>query len=159
MKTLILFGSKTGATENCARRIKENLASVDADILNLVQSKKIDLNPYEVVLIGTPIYMGQIHKKVKKFLNANAEALMNKELHFFICGLAVGDEGVELFKKQITADLFAHAKQVKQLGGEIHLERLNPLYRMIMKKIVAERKVTLNLHEDDITEFAKNVTV
>jgi menaquinone-dependent protoporphyrinogen oxidase len=155
MKVLIVYGSKTGATENCAKKIKEAIKHESVDVVDLNHAKCLELPQYDVIIIGTPLYMGRIHRKVKRFLEKNSDLLMSKELHFFICGLALGDEGVALFKKQITNDLFNHAKQVKQLGGEVHIERLNPFYRLIMKKIVKDQNLSLSLLYDDIIAFSR----
>jgi menaquinone-dependent protoporphyrinogen oxidase len=157
MKILIAFGSKTGTTENCAKKIKEAMGQVKTDIIDLNHNRHLELSQYDAIIIGTPLYMGRIHGKVKRLLEKNSALLMSKELHFFICGLALGDEGVSLFKKKITNDLYNHAKQVKQLGGEAHLEKLNPFYRLIMKKILKDQNLTLELHNDDIIDFSKRV--
>lgn len=157
MEKLIVYGTKSGTTENCAMKIKANMDFQDVEILNLKGNLKIDLSKYETIIIGTPIYMGRINGKVKSFLLENHDVLMQKTIHFFVCGLAHGAEGVELFRKQIAEDLFAHASQVRQLGSEVHPERLNPLYRMIIKKIIETEKPPIGLLESEIEEFAKEV--
>ncbi len=161
MQVLILYGSKTGTTEDCANRIK-NVLEAREDVpeivlYNLDKRPKINLDDYETIVIGSPIYMGQIRNSVKMFLGYNIEKLMTKKLHFFVCGLALGDEGVALFKKQVPTTLFRHAKQVKQLGGDVHVDRLGFLYKFIMKKILAESKPELGLLEDAIVEFANQI--
>ena len=161
MRVLILYGSKTGTTEECANKIKAALEirqeKENIDLYNLAKRPKINLDDYETIIIGSPIYMGQIRNSVKTFLGFNIEKLMQKNLHFFVCGLARGDEGVELFKKQIPTSLFRHATQVKQLGGEVHLNRLGLLYKFVMKKIMAESKPELGLLEDAIIDFANHI--
>jgi menaquinone-dependent protoporphyrinogen oxidase len=157
MKKLIVYGTKTGTTENCAMKIKADLGDRDVEMLNLNAGHRPDVSDYEIVIIGTPIYMGRINGKVKSFLLKNHDVLMQKDIHFFVCGLARGDEGVELFRKQIPEDLFNHAVQVRQLGSEIHPERLNPLYRTIIKKIVESEKPPIGLLNAEIDEFAKGI--
>lgn len=159
MKILILYGSKTGATEKCARKILAAVGEDNADIFNLGKTKikKADLEKYDKLAIGTPIYMGQIHRKVKKFLLANSELLEQKELHFFVCGLALGEQGIELFQKKVPEKLFTHAKQIRQLGNEINPEKLNPFYRKIIEKIIAEEKPQIGLDEAEISAFAQNL--
>ena len=62
-----------------------------------------DLALYDVVVVGTPVYMGKIHAKVKAFLSRNSNALLGKELHYFVCGLATGDEGTaQIVEKEKT---------------------------------------------------------
>jgi len=161
MQLLILYGSKTGTTEACANKIKDALEArqenFNIDLVNLEKRPKLNLDAYETVVIGSPIYMGQIRNSVKMFLGYNIETLIKKKLHFFVCGLARGDEGVALFKKQVPTTLFRHASQVKQLGGDVHVDRLGFLHKFIMKKILAESKPELGLLEDAIVEFANQI--
>ncbi|GAB6108349.1 flavodoxin domain-containing protein [Fusibacter bizertensis] len=157
MKTLILFGSKTGTTELCANKIKEQLANCEIDVADIKKSKNLALGQYETVVIGTPLYMGQVTGPVKKYLNLHENELLSKKLHFFVCGLALGQEGVDLFQKQISSQLFSHASQVKQLGGDIHLEKLNPLYKWMMKKIMTKEKPKLGLLDEEIKLFAQDI--
>ena len=83
MKTLIVYASKTGSTEKCAGIIGQNLK--DATIINLSARQNEDVNKYDKIIIGTPIRMGMIHKKVKEFINKNVEILKNKKVAYFIC--------------------------------------------------------------------------
>ena len=98
MRLLIIYGSKTGTTEECANKIKAALETrqeiQNIDIYNLAKRPKISLDDYETIIIGSPIYMGQIRNSVKTFLGYNIEKLMQKNLHFFVCGLALGDEEI-----------------------------------------------------------------
>jgi menaquinone-dependent protoporphyrinogen oxidase len=156
-KVLILYGTKTGATKNCAEKISKAMESAPVGPFDVNEAKRLDLSPFDTVVIGTPIYMGQIHKKIKRFLLKNTAVLMKKNLHFFICGLARGKEGIDLFQKQISPELFGHATQVAQLGNEIHLEMLHPFYRFIMKKIMETEKPATGLLEDQILMFAYKI--
>jgi menaquinone-dependent protoporphyrinogen oxidase len=157
MKKLIVYGTRTGTTENCAMKIKADMDFQDVEVMNLKAGNRPDLSNYDTVIIGTPIYMGKINGKVKSFLLKNHDVLMQKNIHFFVCGLAHGAEGVELFRKQISEDLFNHAIQVRQLGSEIHPERLNPLYRVIINKIVESEKPVIGLLDTEIDEFSKGI--
>lgn len=61
MKTLIVYASKTGTTERCAGILGPNLK--DVTIINLTVAQNEDINKYDLIIIGTPIRMGMIHKK------------------------------------------------------------------------------------------------
>jgi len=155
MKILVIYGTKAGTTEHCAGRICESLAG--ADCTDVRHIRKVDISGYDVIAVGTPIYMGKIHGKIRKFLLTNRETLLKKQLHFFTCGLAKGEESVELFRKEIDPSLFAHAAQVRHLGCEANYDRLNPLYRAILKKIVEEDKPELGLLDGEIAAFAAKI--
>jgi len=157
MKILIVYGTKTGTTETCAGRIREALAPEVADMVDIRRFRRTELAPYDSVIVGTSVYMGKINSKIKQFFSRHAAELRQKKLHLFVCGLAQGEEGAAQLKKQISEELVQHAAQVKHLGCEVNYERLNPLYRAIMKKIVATEKPQIGLHDDEIKTFAAKV--
>ena len=157
MKTLIVYGTKSGTTEKCAQKIKAAMASETIDVLDIRKFKDKDLAAYDTVVAGTSVYMGRINSRLKRFLVQNSPALQGKQLHLFVCCMAQGEEGVAELQKHVPEGLFKHATQVMQLGCEANYERLNPLYRSIMKKIVTEQKPQMGLHEQEIVAFAQKV--
>ena len=76
MKTLIIYASKTGTTEKCAKEINRQLK--DSKIVNILNQNE-DINEYDLIIIGTPIRMGMIDKKIRKFLISNIEDLKTKK--------------------------------------------------------------------------------
>ena len=82
MKTLIIYASKTGTTEKCAKEINRQLK--DSKIVNILNQNE-DINEYDLIIIGTPIRMGMIDKKIRKFLISNIEKLKSKKVAYFIC--------------------------------------------------------------------------
>ena len=157
MKILIIYGTKTGTTASCAEKIRELLVEHEVTVHNLEKNPKIHLADYDSVIIGTPLYMGQIRHKVNQFLIHNKKKLLEMKVHYFVTGLARGDEGVALFKKQIPSELFGQAVQIKQVGGDVHVEKLNFLYRWIMKKVMSESKPELGILEDEIKDLVLHI--
>ncbi len=157
MNILIVYATKTGTTQNCANKIKTEIIDSVVDVVDVKNIKNVDLKSYATIILGSSIYMGRINKKMRKFIMKNHSLLLEKQLHLFVCGMARGEEGIKFLQTQIDSQLFNHAKQIKQLGFEIHLEKLNPLFRAIMKKIVEETKPEVGLDEKEINEFALQV--
>lgn len=159
MSILIVFATITGTTQNCANKIKAVIHDSAVDIVDVKNIKNLDPKKYDTIVLGSSIYMGRINRKMRKFITKNQEMLLNKQLHFFICGMARGEEGIKFLKAQIDEKLFEHAKQVQQLGFELHLEKMNLLYRTIVKKIVEETKPIVGLDEEGIASFAKMIEI
>jgi menaquinone-dependent protoporphyrinogen oxidase len=157
MKTLIIFGTRSGTTEKCANRIREVLSPAEADVIDVRHFRRTELAPYNSVIVGTSVYMGKIHPKVKRFLSKYSDELLKMKLHLFVCGLAQGDDGTAQLKKQMSEELYSHAIQVKHLGCEANYDRLNPFYRAIMKKIVETEKPQIGLLDNEINTFAAGV--
>ncbi len=87
MQTLIVYASKTGTTEKCARILGQNLK--DTTIINLTATQNEDINKYDLIIIGSPIRMGMIHKKVKEFISKNMDQdkeikILNENINRFI---------------------------------------------------------------------------
>ena len=157
MRVLIAYASKTGNTEECAYKIKGFMKTESIDLINLKKQNQVDLTLYDKVVIGTPLYMGQPARPFRQFIEKNANELMNKEMYLYVCGLARGQEGVDLLQKQVSPKLFDHAKYVGQLGGDVHLQKLNPVYKWMMRKILAESKPQLGLATEEIEKFASKI--
>ena len=69
MKTLIIYASKTGTTEKCAGILGQNLKN--STIINLATIQNESIDKYDLIIIGSPIRMGMIDKRVKKFISKN----------------------------------------------------------------------------------------
>ena len=66
MKTLVLYASKYGCAEDCAKRLKSRLNHESATT-NLKDAKAIYLQQYDWIIIGGSIYVGKIQKEIKLF--------------------------------------------------------------------------------------------
>lgn len=157
MNTLILYATKTTTTEKCAQKIKTATGNEAIKIVNIADSKRIDISDYDQIVIGTGLYMGKIHKLIKRFINKNSEMLLSKKLHFYICGLGGGEESLPAFNNDVANDLRLHATQIKYLGNEIHYELMNPIYRFVIKQIVKSHDPKIGLLEAELVEFAKQI--
>ncbi len=157
MKTLLLYASKTGSTRHCAELIARKFDEKAIDIVDINHVKTVNLDDYDKVVIGTPIYIGKINRKMKRYVFNNQDLLVKKELHFFVCGLALGFEGINMLRKEIPEKLFKHATQVRQLGSEVHLDKLNLFYRAIMKSIMETQKPEIGLLEGEIEQFSRQL--
>lgn len=63
-----------------------------------------DLTGSDTIVIGGCIRMGQLHKTVRKFMEANAAILSEKRLAFFLCS-GFTDNAEEMFKNNIPSYL------------------------------------------------------
>jgi menaquinone-dependent protoporphyrinogen oxidase len=88
---------------------------------------------YDHIVIGTPIYMGSINKKIKNFILNNTETLNQKKLSIVVC--AMNQEVIdETIKSNFSDKIRSHANIV-YAGGSYNLAKLNFLERFMVKKI------------------------
>lgn len=154
MKTLIVYDSRNGVTEDCAINIKKSL---NCDTLYLRKQHKVVLDDYELIIIGSPIYMGQPLKRVKKFCNNNLNKLLNKQVAFFVCGLGDPKEMIAAFKKAIPEALINKAKVISHFGGELRPDKASFLEKMLLKKMLEDKKFNGKINEQEIITFINKV--
>lgn len=155
MRSLIIYDSKKGTTEDCAKTLAQALKG---DILSLKNNVKIDWDNYDLIIMGTPIYMGQPMKTLKKFCNTNSDLLKTKNIAFFICGGGNATEMTESFKKTMPTELINKAKIISHFGGELRVDRAHFLLKVMMKKMLEDKNITHEINHGEINKFIKVVS-
>lgn len=135
MKSIILYESKTGTTKKCAELVKE--MNSDTEIKRLTSFIE-DIDDYESIVLLTPIYMGQINKKTKKFLLKNHTKLLTKKLTILICSMNT-QEYENTIKNNFDEAIQNHAR-IMHVGGAYNFDKLNFIYKFIIKKMTGSTK-------------------
>ncbi len=88
-KTLVVYASKSGVTEENAKIITQILRDqyeFEVDIINLKKNSNPDLNQYKNIIIGSGIRIARWYRRANKFLKNDFEA---KQVAIFLSsGLA-----------------------------------------------------------------------
>ncbi|MFW6022809.1 MAG: flavodoxin domain-containing protein [Halanaerobiaceae bacterium] len=153
MKILIVYGTKHGSAEKCAKILSERING-DVDLVNLKKKQNINLDTYDNIIIGGSIYMGKIRKEVSKFCIDNKEDLLNKRIGLYISCMQEGEEAEKELKDNYPDELYDQALATDVFGGEFNFEKMNFLERMIIKKISGDSESTSNILKDNIEKFA-----
>lgn len=155
MKSLIIYTSKTGATESCAKKLKEQLK--DCTMEN-IDNLKEDINQYDLIIIGSPIRMGMIDKRIKKFLLNNREKLKAKKTAYFIC-CGFHENWKKYYEENIPKDLLESAVVYDSFGGELDIEKQKGfdkwIIKMVSKSIEEDKKI--EILEENIDKFIKKL--
>lgn len=155
MKTLIIYSTKYGSTEKCAKMLSEKLTG-RVELVNIKKDSIPDLNQYNKIIIGGSIYIGKIQKEITEFCEKNIHILKDKIIGLFICcGLP---EKVDLgiyFPKELIE--IAVIKEV--FGGELNKEKMNLIDKMItniMEKATAkEGNKEVAIIQENINKLAE----
>lgn len=157
MKTLIIYTTKYGYTEDCAHAL---MNQIDGDVLavNLLKDELSGLEAFDNIIIGGSVYMGQVNKKLKNFCENNKTALLGKNTGLFLCcGLPENfDQSlhaafpVEVIDRAIARECF---------GGELRTEKMKGPDRIIsgMMKKAAAGKPEVAQMPDNIVKLAKEI--
>ncbi|HPF82556.1 MAG TPA: flavodoxin domain-containing protein [Bacilli bacterium] len=153
MKKLLVYTSKTGTTKKCTNMIKDsinNLTIIDLDKQN------INIDDYDIILIGSPIRMGMISKKIKKFINNNYNILLTKKIAFFIC--CGFDENMETYYSQnIPKDLLAISFAHTSFGGEMEIEKQKGFDKFIANMVSKKDDRKPSLNNSNIDSFITKI--
>ncbi|MHA1669352.1 MAG: flavodoxin family protein [Promethearchaeota archaeon] len=73
MKIMVCYFSNTGNTEKVAKSIAEGLEGEDVELLKIEDADPSSLKNYDLVVLGSGIYAGKLHKKVTDFMKNVSE--------------------------------------------------------------------------------------
>ena len=120
MKTLVLYESKMGYTKKCGKYLFGKIEN--CDIFD-IESKDYDMNDYDKILIGAPIYISELENITKKFIKKHKLLLLEKELGLFCAGMNK-EEFHKAIQDSLPPNIFYHAKIV-HCGGVIDYPKLS----------------------------------
>lgn len=156
MKTLIAYSSKHGCTETCTRLLAERLVG-EVERVNLKDTSEVNLSAYDAVVLGSPVYAGRILGEVRTFTEEHLDALMEKKLGLFICGMQEEHTIREELELNYPAVLRKAAVAVDCFGGEYHFDSMIFMEKMIVRKLAKVKEDVSDIREDTIQQFADSL--
>lgn len=134
MKTLIVYGSKTGTAKQCAEALAGRIPGA---VLCDVTQGKPNPSDYDVVVLGGSVRMGLIHNDIRQYAEGTKDILKNKRLGIFItCGY---DELADkIISNNMPAELVEAAKVKMSFGGEMDLSKQKGFDRFVCKASLKE---------------------
>ena len=153
MNTLIIYASKTGTTEKCASQINRQLEN--SKMVNILNQHE-DIDKYDLIIIGTPIRMGMIDKKIKKFLISNIENLKKKKVAYFIC-CGFNENWKNYYEQNIPKDLLDSAIIYDTFGGEMNIQKQKGFDKFITKMVSKniDKNKEIKILNENIDKFIK----
>lgn len=155
MRTLIVYGSRWGCTDEFAEFIREQLGDEEFVIFTHIDTQDPPtVADYDRIIMGGSIVYGRIGRKLKRFMEEYRALLLQREIGLFLCTLSGEEHSRKLFTKVFPRDLREHAKASCIPGGMVHLEALSPISR----RIVTRRFKTLDTRNYEVLkDFARDM--
>lgn len=153
MKALIAFGTKYGSTARLAEVIGEELTSkgYEVDVLDLRNSMGRNAGGYDLVVLGSSVFIGKWTREALEFLKAEAPKLARTRVAMFVsCSDVLFPEKVDAGRKMYLQDVAeAHGLgpvAAGMFGGVIDFQRYSALTRVLLagvgtKKALQERGI------------------
>lgn len=147
-KILIGYGTTEGQTARIADHIAELIRShgIEAQALDLKQSKDTGLDGYDAVIVGGSIHMGKHEDHVVDFVRKNRLKLESLPSAFFSVSLAAhGDmANAEAYLAKFEQETGWQPTQVGLFGGALLYRQYGFIKRLMMKKIVSDKPGNLS---------------
>jgi len=98
---LVAYGTRYGSTREVAETVAATLGGqgIDTDVKQAREVRSLD--GYDAVVLGTPLYMGALHKDVRALLEKNRAALEHTPFALFALGPIKADDGLDGSRAQL----------------------------------------------------------
>lgn len=156
MKVLIAYRSKYGATAACARALAAGIHA-ETELADLSHRPHPRVGLFDAVLVGGSIYGGRIQREVTAFCERNEEELLQRPAGLFICCFYQGERAREQIREAFPSSLHEHAFARTSLGGELHVEKLTLLDRLLVRSLGAPARDIDLIRPPAIAELASQV--
>ena len=113
MTILILYATKTGATEQCVKVLADELANCTT--CNIEENKP-NIEEFDFIILGAGVRDGKIYKPIRDFIKKNRNELLNKKMGYFICN-EKAKETEDIIERNIPSDLKEAAVCIESFGG------------------------------------------
>lgn len=167
-KALIIYASKTGTTEDAAYRLAAMLEPAcdvypcckpranhgNSSVHQIQSMDELHWEDYEVVVLGTAMYMGKPMKAFIDFCTKHEHTLQSKTLMLFTCGVGTQEEDQAYLSKHIPPAISERALQYRHLGGELREERMGFFARLAMKDYVKKHGPAAGVSHQLIEEMS-----
>ncbi len=141
-KVLVAYATVAGATAEIAAEIADVIRKTGLDVDVKPASAVNDVTSYRAVILGTPIYMGQVQKEIAAFAERHHAALQGIPVHTFAVSGTVREGKSEAFDAVAAAMTPTNeaigADSTRIFAGRIAYKRLSFLHRAIAKMMKVE---------------------
>ncbi len=144
MNVLVAFGTRYGSTVKVANAIASELTNEghEVEVVDLRERVLSGLGRYDMVVVGSPVFIGKWTKPAQEFLRRNAKALAQVKVAMFVCCSDVlFDEKVEAARKMYLNDVaISHDLEpvaMGMFGGEVDFTKYGMFTRFLLNKVGA----------------------
>ena len=121
-KTLIVYGTRYGATEMTSVDIADVLRQegLDVKLVNAKKDKVKDITDYELVIVGSGIQINKWTKEPEKFLKKFQKELAKKKVALFVC--CGSTEPLDGKTDKATSIEKARTKYLEEKADKYHIQ-------------------------------------
>ena len=140
-KVLIAYASEAGSTAEVASFINDIIteAEIKSECINVKNINSVE--DYDIIFIGSPIYMGKWKKEATKFIEINQEQFKDKKIFYFLTCMSLSSNEEDKLA-QVPKFLEYERSLITPLSegrfaGVINPKKLSFMQRMMIKMVRA----------------------
>ncbi len=150
MKALVAYGTKYGSTEKVAEEISSVIrdGGSAATVLDLRSRKHLDIDGFDLVIVGSGICIGSWSKGAQRFLEENRGKLAGKRVALFACSgdMIFGRSTIEECQRMYLDDVakkygIENPVSTALFGGEMDFDKYGFLVKAVLKKVGASKNL------------------
>ncbi len=129
LRVWILYATKQGSVERCARYMEQQREGVIP--WDLHDGVPPFIRPEDKIILASGVYNGKVSTMVQRFVTGHQGSLKDKSVSLLLCC-----EQPELIDKVVKDSFGSYADQIDHVvyGGYAHVPRkLNPIDRLVSK--------------------------
>jgi len=153
MRTLIVYTSKYGFTENVAKILGDHIEG-DVAIHKCDKDYSVDLTKFENVIVGSSLYVGKPNNAVLDFCEKYQRLLMSKRLGFFVTG-TTGKEAVEALRLNFPEDMVKKSEAIGCFGYALNFEKMRFFDRLVTRIVLKKDQSEVEIDSEAIEMFAQ----
>ncbi len=141
MKILVAYATRAGSTAEIADAVGKALedAAMEVDVRNIAEITALE--PYDAVVIGSPLYMGKVLREVSPFVQRHRIPLSGLPVAAFVVGTSMVDRE-ERFREQArtimaVALMPIRAREIGVFAGALHPDRISSGEKAVVKLVKA----------------------
>jgi menaquinone-dependent protoporphyrinogen oxidase len=157
MKTILIYSTKYGCTEQAAKRIQAALGGETA-LFNIMKDSVPPLDTYDTVILGGSVYIGKVQKQLTAYMSSHLEQLLDKNVSLFLCaGAPKGEEQAKELQNAFPEALFKQAVVKDVLGYAYSFDKMGFFEKLIMKKIKGNTNNSAEFYDEQIALFVQSI--
>jgi menaquinone-dependent protoporphyrinogen IX oxidase len=117
------------------------------------------ISDYSKIVLGSAMYMGSPMSAFKKFVAKHKEALAQRPLSFFSCGLGTQEEDKPYLLKSLPEALKAKELPYRHMGGEIRPEQMSGFAKLAMKEYEKKNGAAPGIDWNAVDELAREMSL
>lgn len=160
LKTLLLYSTHHHHTEERISKLNTML-DVRPFPINVKEEDIPDFTMFDMIIIGAPIYIGNIDMQITKAIKDHHDTLLKMPHAIFTLGLQDGKDAERNIEFNFPKDVLDSAFAVQYLGGSVDESNLNiaeKTFIKVLKKTIRRNRPDLNNFDDEaLQSFADKI--